>query len=72
MIIWKFLSNLSHFYSSSAVKTVFCTITFPLKKDRLDTYLLTNTITFVKYLKSFEVQYVTYKCDLYIRHDEYL
>ena len=35
MIIWKFLSNLSHFYSSSAVKTVFCTITFSFEKGQI-------------------------------------
>ena len=55
MIIWQLLSNLSHFYLRSAVKTCyFCTITFSFKKGQIlihlyDTYLLTNAINFAKY-----------------------
>ena len=57
MIIWQLLSNLSHFYSSPAI-VLSVPLLFHLKKDRLNTYLLRNTNTFVKYLKSFEMQQI--------------
>ena len=58
-IIWHLLSNLLYFTQVLLLKLViFVPLLFHLKKDRLNTYSLTNTITFVKYLKSLEVQQI--------------
>ena len=59
MIIWQPFSNCHIFTQVLLWKLViFVPLLFHLKKDRLNTYVLTNIITFVKYLKSFEVQQI--------------
>ena len=62
MIIWQPLSN-SHIFTQVLLwkLVIFVPLLFHLKKDRLNTYVLTNIITFVKYLKSFEVQQIKHK-----------
>ena len=52
MIIQEDFRDFLHFYASSAIKIYFCAISFSFEKGY---EILTDTITFMKYLKSFEV-----------------